>query len=189
MVQQKISPAKIYLILAIVVSIGGVLGIILAMGKIRENNPPIVASPTISPVNTVNPVSGNELSFETIIKGANSNQKDAKNFVIKSQSEWMPVLQKTDAELPAPIDFSNDMLIAVFQGEKTTGGYDIEISKIIEKENVIEVSVIETFPDSECVVTNVFTSPFHIVKVQTYEKEVIFKTITITTNCLPSAIY
>lgn len=130
-----------------------------------------------------NIVSRNELKFETIIKDLNSNQTTQSNGVIKSEGEWVQALQKTNAELPAPVDFSKDMIIAVFQGEKNTGGYNIEINKIIEKENVIEVTVIETSPGRRCMVTKAFTSPFHIVKIQKSNKEVVFKTEKVVTEC------
>lgn len=233
MSQQKISPARIYLLLVIMISISGILGIILAMGKIGKIYRPI--NPMIDKCNEkvkfsgsncealhlgyefdsglgkciikTGPggtcsvdkafnsmeecqkacenaeLSGNELLFETIIKGVISSQKDAKNFVIKSQSEWMPALQKTDAELPALIDFDKDMAIAVFQGEKTSGGYNIEISKIIENNNDIEVLIKETSPGADCITPAVITSPYQIVKLQKSEKEVVYKTEKVIINC------
>ncbi|MBU3979022.1 protease inhibitor I42 family protein [Patescibacteria group bacterium] len=128
-------------------------------------------------------VSGNELKFETIIRDYNSNQTAQNNYVIKSEAEWIPVLQKTNAGLPAPIDFNKEIVIAVFQGEKSTGGYSIEIQKIIENENNIEVFVNETSPGKNCMVTQAFTSPFQVVKVQRSDKEVVFETEKVVTVC------
>lgn len=128
-------------------------------------------------------ISGDELKFETIIKGVSSSQAERKDYVIKSQSEWMPILQKASAELPAPIDFTKDMAIAVFQGVKSTGGYRIEISKIIEKENAIEISVRDISPGRGCMVTQATTNPYHVVKVSRSDKEVIFKTEKTVNNC------
>ncbi len=128
-------------------------------------------------------ISGNELEFETIIKGVSSSQAERKDYVIKSQSEWMPILQKAAAELPAPIDFTRDMAVAVFQGVKNTGGYRIEISKIIEKENAIEISVRDISPGRGCMVTQATTNPYHVVKVSRSDKEVIFKTEKTVNNC------
>ncbi|MBU3925325.1 protease complex subunit PrcB family protein [Patescibacteria group bacterium] len=128
-------------------------------------------------------VSGNELRFKTIIKGLNGNPTGQGNYVIKSKSEWMPILQKINAELPAPIDFDKDMIIAVFQGEKSTGGYNTEINTIAEKGNTIEVSVLENSPGRGCAVTQALTSPFHIVKVQKSDKKVLFNIEKVINDC------
>lgn len=129
-------------------------------------------------------VSGGELKFETIaISNYFDEQTQKSDFVIKDQSEWIPILQKISVELPAPIDFSRDMVIAVFQGEKSTGGYSIEIDRIIEKENSIEVSVLETSPGPGCMVTQAFTSPYHVVKIKKSDKEVKFKIAEAVNDC------
>ncbi len=85
--------------------------------------------------------------------------------------------------IPPEIDFNEEMILVVFQGEKSTGGYGIEINKIVEKENAIEVLVIETLPGYGCMVTEALTSPYHIVKLQKSTKEVIFKTEKEITDC------
>lgn len=125
----------------------------------------------------------NELKFKTINRGFNSNQAAQNNYVIKSEEEWISILQKTNAELPAPVDFDDEMILAVFQGEKPTGGYNIEIRKIVENENTIEVLVSETSPGSKCMVTDALTSPFHIIRIQKSDKEVLFRTEKVVTAC------
>lgn len=118
-----------------------------------------------------------ELIFETISKGSWSGHNDRKNYVIKDNTKWSNLwdivhLRVTPKpELP-DINFNDEMIIAVFQGSRPTGGYNIEITGIIEKENSIEVFIKETSPVG--IVTLVLTQPYHIVKIKKADKEVIF---------------
>ncbi len=131
-------------------------------------------------------VSGNELNFETVLKDGYSGNKERKNYVITSQQEWISMFEKIWFEQTAGtplIDFNKHMLIAVFQGEYPTGGYSIEITKIIETKNNLEVFVKEAYPGPRCIVTEAFTRPYHIVKVQRSDKEVVFKIEKVVTVC------
>lgn len=123
---------------------------------------------------------GNELEFETIMKGSNGFMSERKNYIIRSNQEWLDLLGKNidkidSVLLSLPVDFKNEMIFAIFQGEKPTGGYSIEITKIIENKDNTEVFVKETSPGVNCMVTKSLISPFHIVKLQKIDKEVVFK--------------
>lgn len=129
-------------------------------------------------------VARNELKFKTIEKESQSNNIEAKNYSIKNNKEWTDLWTKISyARLVPIIDFTKDMVIAVFQGEYSTGGYDIEIQKIIENEKNIEVFVKEISPGINCMVPQSFTSPFHIVKIQKSDKKVAFKIVKIINDC------
>ena len=73
------------------------------------------------------------------------------------------------------INFNDEMIIAVFQGGHSSGGYSIKIKRINEKENSVEVFVKETSPSPLSGVTDALTQPYHIVKTKRVDKEVIFK--------------
>lgn len=126
-----------------------------------------------------------ELPFSTILKGEWSEHPEKKNYVIKTEGDWAGLLSKTGAELPEPTDFTKNMVIAAFQGEYPTGGYSIEITKIVETENNIEVFVKEISPGTNCNVTKAFTRPYHIIKVQKSDKEVVFKVEKLVRECKP----
>ncbi len=67
------------------------------------------------------------------------------------------------------------MVIAVFQGNRSTGGYAVEITQIVEKENSVEVFAKETSPSPDSMVTQAFTQPYRIVKTKRGDKEVVLK--------------
>lgn len=79
-----------------------------------------------------------EKSFETVDKNSYSRQYSKKNYVIKNEYDWK-YLWDTATWMCEPrpkvpeINFSKDMIIAVYRGQYASGGYGIEIKKLIEK--------------------------------------------------------
>ncbi len=133
--------------------------------------------------NIIPPLEGftdRELTFETISKEYVSSHDDSEDYVIKETSEWSnlwdivysTVTPKPDLPI---IEFNDEMIIAVFMGYRSSGGYSIEITKIVEKENSIEIFVTETSPLPGSNVTDGIEHPHHIVKTEKVDKEVIFK--------------
>ncbi|MBA5942178.1 MAG: protease complex subunit PrcB family protein, partial [Methanophagales archaeon] len=112
-----------------------------------------------------------QISFETVSKGYYSGHDERKNYVINSQNEWGELWNKTMSrhvplpEVPA-VNFSENTIIAVYKGSHRTGGYSIEITKIVENEQKIVVYIKETSPPSGAGVTMAFTQPYHIVKTE-----------------------
>jgi hypothetical protein len=68
-------------------------------------------------------------------------------------------------ELPA-IDFSREMVLFVSLGEKSTGGYTVAITEIIDRGDHWEVVVVTTEPGPDDFVTQGFTQPYHLVTVE-----------------------
>ena len=111
-----------------------------------------------------------KIDFETLSKGSYSSHKEPANYVMNSDEELKELKLKT-----SEIDFSRSTVIEVFMGEFNTGGYEIEIIKIIEKENEIIIKVIKTFPEPGQPVTQALSQPYHIVKTKKIEKGVVFE--------------
>jgi hypothetical protein len=112
---------------------------------------------------------GNDISFETVTKGYYCAHCDKKDYVINIQYEWEELWEITfSTKYPPPdipaIDFSINTIIAVYLGERATGGYAIEIVDIIETNSNIVVYVKETSPEPDSMVTMLLTQPYHIVK-------------------------
>jgi hypothetical protein len=73
---------------------------------------------------------------------------------------------------------SNDIQTANFvilnMGQKTTGGYKIGIENVVETDKNIIITVKETIPEPGGMVTQAFTNPFCVVRINS-KKEIIFK--------------
>jgi len=130
----------------------------------------------------------NTICFLTVLNLRDGGQLNAQNYVIKDKGEWESLWARLFPELserrPLPeIDFERRTLLAVFQGNKPTSGYEISIREVVESENAVEVSVKAFAPGKHCLVTGSDTSPFHIIEIQKTEKEVVFKVKQRIRNC------
>ena len=123
---------------------------------------------------------GYRLKFQTLEKGWISGHMDSAYYVLNNPDEWADVFEKP----PQPeIDFSNTTIIVVFMGVRSTGGYGIEVKEIIDTGFLLVVKVEQTRPGKGCVLPEVITSPYHIVKVGKIGKGVRFDTIFRTNEC------
>jgi hypothetical protein len=85
---------------------------------------------------------------------------------------------------PLPVvDFSKTTIIAVLMGTCPTTGYEIEVKEIIDTGLSVVVKVEKTYPGEGCVVGQMITHPYHIVKVDKIGKYVIFDTSTRVIEC------
>jgi hypothetical protein len=57
------------------------------------------------------------------------------------------------------------MVVAVFLGEKPTGGYAIEITRAAKTDRGIEVGYTEQTPAPGAMTIQALTQPFHIVRI------------------------
>lgn len=97
-------------------------------------------------------------------------------FEILSEPNEIAMLQN-DENLKNKIS-SNDVQTANFivlnMGEKTSGGYIIGIDTVVETDKNIVITIKETNPEPGSMVTQAFTNPFCVVKINS-KKEIIFK--------------
>lgn len=122
-----------------------------------------------------------EYSVVTLGKGSQSGVRERKFVVIKSDSEWKALWISHESLAPPPketppVDFQTEIVVAVFSGEKRTGGYGIEITGIEEDstKHVVQVFVRESKPPTGAIMTQNLTHPYHIVKVTRSELPVTF---------------
>lgn len=71
-----------------------------------------------------------------------------------------------------PNDIKTSNFIVLNMGEKTTGGYNIGIENIIETDKNIIITVKETNPEPGSMVTQAFTTPYCVVKINS-KKEIL----------------
>jgi hypothetical protein len=120
-------------------------------------------------------------SFVSVAKGPRSGVRERKLAVVKSETEWADLWNlhaalATPRKEPPAVNFQSEMIVAVFAGEKRTGGYAIEITRVEQDptKNLVEVFVRETKPPPGAITTQALTQPFHIVKLNKTELPVNF---------------
>lgn len=145
-------------------------------------------APPINTSLTINIMPTRTIKFQTIDKGYNSGHENPAYYVINDAAEWTEIWnQHTQNLLPQPtppsVDFLNTTVIAVFMGQFNTGGYEIEVKEIIDTGPSVTVKVEKTYPSEDCIVTQAFSQPYHIVKLDKIDKQVTFDTLTKTREC------
>jgi hypothetical protein len=93
-----------------------------------------------------------------------------KRIVVKDPKEWETVWSAmTGNRSPKPetpqIDFGIHMIIAVFMGERSTGGYSVAITDIADLNGKRVVTLKTQNPPPDAVLTQALTSPYHVVLV------------------------
>ena len=111
-----------------------------------------------------------QVTFQTVEKGIYSGVKERSQVVIREQSEWQNLWRrhasiKANQTPPPAIDFGDQIVVAVFLGDKPTGGYETAVISAERNNGVLTVSFSEKEPRTGAITTQAFTQPFHIVRV------------------------
>ena len=119
-----------------------------------------------------------EFPHQELIKGSNGGYYSPKNMIIRNHSDLKIIytqinkIRKPGFPIPE-IDFEKEIVIALFLGQRSSGGYTISISKIVETKDEIQVYTQNTEPDGPA--TTVMTQPFYFCKIPATEKTIVFK--------------
>ena len=100
----------------------------------------------------------------TIEKGDQSNVEDAKQLLARSEAELRTLWQQHAPDRPAPsIDFSKEMVVAVFMGSRPNAGFSTAIVSAMAAAGVLMVRYSETRPGA--VTAQILTFPYHVVAI------------------------
>ncbi len=109
-----------------------------------------------------------ETSFSVLSSGTMAvEMREQKNYRVLDEEYFVEVWQMAHgAGTPMPsVDFTTHEVLAVFDGERPTGGYEIGIERILDQGDVREVRIMHTAPGASCITTQALTSPFQMVVV------------------------
>ena len=101
---------------------------------------------------------------------ANPSQESRKEKIFTADGSFHEVFQ----ENPLQIDFNKSMVVAVFSGQKNTGGYSIIVRRVEETEDSLRIFLTEKSPGADCFVTMAITYPFVAVEIPQTQKTVEF---------------
>ena len=114
------------------------------------------------------------LAFETIEKDKIAGTEE-RHEVIRDEATWN-TFWESNANIDSPVpsvDFQEEMVIVVALGARTTAGYEVNITRIEEQEEMLGVYYDELIPEL-CGVLTAITYPSQIIKLQTNQKEASF---------------
>ncbi|MBI4265891.1 MAG: protease complex subunit PrcB family protein [Acidobacteria bacterium] len=112
----------------------------------------------------------------TIARGEFSGVEEAKDVFVRTPAAWGTLWKSHAGPQAAPaVEFATDAVAAVFLGFRPTGGYGVEIRGIRREGDTLIVDYVERRPGPGDIVTQVLTSPFHIVRVPQHAGPVRFQ--------------
>ena len=102
----------------------------------------------------------------TIDKGDQSNIDDRREVVVRTAAEWQKLWQQHSPDRPMPsVDFSKEMVVGVFLGNRPTAGYGVAVVKTIDANGVLHVQYRESAPGRDAITAQMLTFPYHVVAI------------------------
>ena len=108
-----------------------------------------------------------------ILTGDEEEGIEKSNIVLTNQEDWSILISKIDKVNPisskfknTPVDFSEEIVLAVFDKIRNSGGYAIQIINLNsnKKETTVKYQIKQPKPTD--LVTSIMTQPYHIVKIK-----------------------
>jgi protease stability complex PrcB-like protein len=135
-------------------------------------------------------VAAQRVGFRTVAKGngASSALTRPAGLVVKGTRRWRSVWESLNSGVqPTPalpkVDFARRMLLVAIQGRKSSGGYSIVVTSVMDEGRRWRVNVEERSPGPTCIVPSVLTSPYHVVRVRRTHDTVKFIRHRRTVSC------
>jgi len=123
---------------------------------------------------------GRPVSFRQLASGSRSGIVVPQELVVRSAEEWQRLWLAHEAGAsparPLPgVDFSDSVCIAIFAGERPTGGYAVKVERVVEAGGGLEVVYRVTGPAPGDIVSQALTSPFQVISVASRQAPVRFR--------------
>lgn len=112
--------------------------------------------------------------FEVLSESAYQGREEGALEIIGDETSLIQLYQSINNENVPKIDFSKQRVVALFLGQRNSGGYAIKVKNVIEKDNKIYVEVENTSPKAGENATMAITNPYAIVKINSIKK-IVFK--------------
>jgi len=124
-----------------------------------------------------------ELPVTVLAQGQHSMQTEER-FEWVTQPESFQALWEAAQAGPQPsVDFERDGVVAVFMGERPTGGHGIQVEQVALRDDELLVEVLLQSPGPECLTTQALTQPYQIVSVPRAAEQAIFTTRSVLVPC------
>lgn len=98
-----------------------------------------------------------------------SGIEQATEEVIRAQDDWSTFWDRHQPgnarPAPPPVEFGEKMVLVVALGDRPTGGYQVRIQEVEERDGRLTVRALETVPGRGCGVTQALTQPVDAVLV------------------------
>jgi len=129
-----------------------------------------------------------EVYFKSIASGSNAGFSEKYQTVIYSEKDfqklWSDTYSNFSEKPPVPsVNFSNQMVVAVYFGFYSTGGASVKINGVSINDYDMKVDVLQTLPGKNCVTTDVITYPFDMVVIPKYTGKIVHNFVDKIKQC------
>ena len=126
-----------------------------------------------------NPLLQNIIAFELLAQDFYGGMIESKFMVIKNEKTLDTIYNlinegKTPVLKMPVINFEQETVLALFLGEKNSGGYSIDVVQIKNVNDKFNIVYKITSPKAGEMVTSVMTQPYCIIKIPKTLKEIVF---------------
>ena len=129
----------------------------------------LCTSCSINVLNNLNANAG--VTFEVLRQESFGGREKESTEVIKSQSQLDKLYKELGTADAPKIDFERNNAVALFMGQKSSGGYSISVRKISIDDNVATITVRRTTPDGVGIMA--LTAPYSIVIIPKTDRVVV----------------
>src|SRR5690554_1466146 len=112
--------------------------------------------------------SSKEISYQVLTESSYQGKKQESFEVIDNHDDLNKLYALINDELVPNVDFAQSRIVALFMGEKNTGGYAIGIEEIKTEGNKVIIKVKKSYPDG--IASMAFSQPYMIARVDTTKK-------------------
>lgn len=124
-------------------------------------------------INVVNHIAvDNAITFEILKQEAYGGREKESTMVITSESQLVSLYNELGWSDMPDVNFEKNSVVALFMGQKSTGGYSIGIKSITVEDKTATIKVMETTPQGGNV-TMALTSPYCIALIPKTDKVVV----------------
>jgi len=112
-----------------------------------------------------------KLIWDIIARGSNAvGSEEPEYYIIKDQSSLLSVWNKfygNQLSVPAlpTVDFDKETIVAILMGQKSTGGYALELNNISLDNAELYLDLKQIVPDEGAITTQAFTNPWMLIKI------------------------
>jgi hypothetical protein len=124
----------------------------------------------------------------TIARGASSLIHEPKQAVVRTTDEWRSLWAAHDARNPPPsVDFSKNMVVALFLGSRRTAGFSVDITGVESGPSALTVTYAEQGPAPGDITAQMLTFPFVMVALPRQTGDVVFLAVNSDAQVAPGA--
>ena len=109
-----------------------------------------------------------DVSFQVLTDSGYRGKQTESYEVIDNHQDLKKLYDTVKDDLIPNVDFAKSRVVALFLGEKNTGGYTIGIESVRQEKGKVIVKVKKTYPEG--MVTMALTQPYVIAKIDTVRK-------------------